>query len=160
MTDSANSNDDTILIETHIEASPATVWQALTEGIGDWWPGAAFGGGEEGKRTFHLEARVGGRMWEEWENGGGLLWGQVVTVEPEKKLQATGHTFAEWGGPSVMFATWVLEESDGGCTLRFSEDAVGAKPEGYYEEKHKGWTFLWQALRAHLEGTPAPAWED
>ncbi len=160
MTDCATQPKDSVLVETHIEAAPAVVWQALTEGIGAWWPAEFYIGGEEGGRSYHLEAHPGGRMYEEWDDGGGLLWGRVVTVIPESKLQVTSVSFPEWGGPSMSFGTWTLEEADGGCALRFTEHVLGTTPQGYLAEKHKGWSFLFAGvLKAHLEGTPLPKWE-
>lgn len=160
MTDDKVETEQMVTLETTISASPETVWRALTEGIDAWWPSEFFTGGEEGKRSYHLEAEPGGRMYEEWENGG-LLWAQVVTVRPNELLQVTGHAFPEWGGPSVMFATWKLEPDGEGCTLRFDEHVLGKTPDGYAADKLKGWTFLFDsALKAHVEGTPAPKWED
>ena len=79
-----------ITMETDISASPEQVWKALTEDIGKWWPADFYAGGEEGKRTYVLEQRPGGRMYEQWDNGGGVLWGTVVGVEPNVSLQVLG----------------------------------------------------------------------
>lgn len=148
-------------LEIRIEGTPTAVWKALTDDIGAWWPDAFFAGGHGSERTYHLEAEVGGRMYESWADGGGLLWGTIVTVEPEKKLQGVGHTFPEWGGPSTMLVTWILEADGDGTLLRFSESTIGRIPEGYGADKEKGWGFLFEgALKAHVEGKPAPTWED
>lgn len=161
MTEPVSELADPVLVETHIHASPAVVWNALTDGMDDWWPAEFYTGGDKSACTLHLEARPGGRVHEDYAAGGGLLWGTVVTVVPEQKLQVTGYGFPEWGGPSVWFGTWTLETADDGCLLRFTEHAVGKTSDGYFAEKQKGWTFLFDgALKAHVEGTPAPKWED
>lgn len=147
-------------METAIAASPAKVWTALTEGIGQWWPNEFYSGGEDGARRFLLEARVGGRMYEEWDNGGGVLWATVVALNPNQLLQIFGTSFPSWGGPSVLYGTWELKPSDGGTLLSFSESTVGRIADSGVAEKDKGWKFLWAALQAHVEGTSAPVWVD
>lgn len=149
-----------LAMETQVDASPQATWTALTDGIAGWWPDDFYSGGEAGARRFLLEAVPGGRMCEEWRDGGGVLWAQVVTVEPARRLQVVGYAFPNYGGPSQWFGTWDLEARDGGTRLRFSEHAIGRVSEDYAREKHRGWTFLWQALAAHVEGREAPAWQD
>ena len=145
---------DEIRLELEIDASPARVWTALTDGIGEWWPAEFYSGGEDGHRTTSLDPSPGGLMKEIWEGGGGLVWGTVVAVEPEKKLQIQGTTFPDWGGPNVWFGTWSLEAIDGGTRLGFTESAIGKSAAS---QKLAGWEFLMGALRHHVHGTPCPA---
>ena len=153
------------IVEMHVEvritgAIPA-VWKALTNDIGAWWPEEFYAGGEPEKRRYYLETKPGGRMYEAWDGGGGVLWGTVVAVEPERRLQVMGTTFPNWGGPSFWFGTWELE-ADGTVTmLRFSESTVGRVSDSLAEQKEKGWRFLFgEALKAHVEGKPVPTWQD
>ncbi len=149
-----------IHLETHIEDSPDRVWQALTDDIGAWWPAEFYAGGEPDSRSYHLEAEPGGRMYEQWADGG-LLWGTVSTVAPGTRLQIVGATFPDWGGPSMSFSTWELEADDEGTVLRFSLSTMGRISEADAAEKEKGWRFLLAGtLKAYVEGTPPPQWED
>ncbi len=159
MTETATDTSAEIQLEVQIAATPETVWEALTHKAGEWWPAEFYIGGEEGKRSYRLEAWPGGRVYEEWDDGGGLLWGQVCTAVPNQTLQVTGHSFPDWGGPSIMFATWKLSASGDGCTLHFSERALGETPEHYAAEKDKGWRFLMDVMKAYIEGTTPPEWE-
>ena len=150
-----------VSLEIEIEATPAAVWEALTEGIGAWWPNEFYTGGQEGARTFTLEAEPGGRMYETWDGGGGTLWCTIASVEPGVRLQAMGGLFPNWGGPSIWFSTWELEAQDDGTLLRFSEHTLGATSENQCGDRTKGWTYLFGGvLKAHVEGSPVPAWED
>jgi uncharacterized protein YndB with AHSA1/START domain len=143
-------------LEVTVRATPQAVWQALTDDIGRWWPGAFFCGGGQGPRRFHLEARPGGRMWEDHGNGDGLLWGTVVNARREQLLELTG---TGWG-PITWLGRFELTAVDAGTRLRFSESAFGRIDEAMVRSKHKGWTFLFDGcLRAHLEGTEPPAWD-
>jgi len=146
--------------ELTIAASPASVWTNLTAEINGWWPAEFYAGGSAGRRRFVLEPEPGGRMFEEWEDGGGLLWGTVVSVDPSRRLQVTGCTFPDWGGPTHWYGSWELHDKDGGTILTFSEHAIGRISDNYSAEKEKGWQFLWQALKAYTEGTEPPEWSD
>lgn len=150
-----------VIVEVEIKAPPEKVWKELTEGIGAWWPAEFYGGGEAGKRSYHMELNPGGRMYESWDGGGGLLWGHVVLVDPGKKLQVLGSSFPEWGGPSQWFGTWDISANADGSTLRFSESTIGKVGSGYADEKEKGWIYLFGGvLKAHVEGKPIPEWVD
>ncbi len=94
-----NATMANIDMEIEIHASSDKVWQSLTENIGQWWPADFYTGGVEGGRGFSLEAFPGGRMMESWDDGGGLLWGNVVFIQPGIKLQLLGSTFPNWSRP-------------------------------------------------------------
>ncbi|MEM8995522.1 MAG: SRPBCC domain-containing protein [Acidobacteriota bacterium] len=150
-----------VTVETVINGPREAVWRSLTEHIQAWWPENFYVGGESGKRRFVLEDQIGGRMYEEWGDGGGLLWGTVCTLRPGELLQIVGHTFPDWGGPSQWYGTLTLEPADGGVRVRFSESAVGQVDPKRLRGNQKGWDFLFcRALKAHVEGAPAPAWVD
>jgi uncharacterized protein YndB with AHSA1/START domain len=147
-----------LTLETDIAAAPERVWRALTENIGDWWPAEFFAGGNPGSRHYVLEAKPGGRMYETWDDGGGVLWGTVVTAQPNCALQVLGTVFPNWGGPNLWYGSWNLEEKDGGTKLTFSESAMGKVSPSHIDQKTTGWTFLWNCLKAHVEGSDAPVW--
>jgi uncharacterized protein YndB with AHSA1/START domain len=147
-------------MEVRISRPVEAVWKALTDDIGAWWPDEFYAGGEPEKRSYHLEARPGGRMYEDWEGGGGVLWATVVAVTPAKQLQVMGTTFPNWGGPSIWFGTWDLESSGAATLLKFTESTVGRISDSLVTEKEKGWQFLFgESLKAHIEGKPRPEWK-
>lgn len=141
-----------------IEASPARVWKALTEDLAAWWPAEFYTGGEDGQRTITLDAVPGGLMKESRDDGAGLVWGTVMAIEPGRQLQVLGATFPNWGGPTLSFITWRVEESGSGARLTFEESNVGNVAAGQLAEKNQGWGFLLAAVKAHLTGAAAPVW--
>ena len=116
---------------------------------------------QNGHRNYELEAFPGGRMFESWDDGGGVLWGTVVGVNPSKRLEVLGAVFPSFGGPTEWFGTWELEErGENSSVLTFSENSIGRVTEKGIEEKDTGWIFLWNTMKAHVEGKPAPGWPD
>ena len=154
------ANIANLTMEISIDAAPERVWRALTEQIGAWWPNEFYAGGNAGSRDFHIEAHPGGRMFESWDDGGGVLWGTVVTVKAAQQLQVLGAIFPNWGGPVQSYATWDLEAAEDGTLLKFDEHMLGNVSAAGLEDKDKGWTFLWAALKAHVEGSNPPQWVD
>ena len=150
----------TVETSTEIDASGEDVWRALTDNIGKWWPAMFYTGGEVGKRSFHLEATPGGRMFEQWQSGGGTLWAHVVSLSPGSSIQLVGHIFPNWGGPVQWFGTCALTEQNGGTVLTFSETAVGKTSDQGMQEKEKGWNYLWSCMKAYIEGAAEPPWTD
>jgi len=147
-------------LEVTIRAAPAAVWQALTNDIGKWWPGTFFcGAGSASRPSFHLEARPGGRMWEDHGNGEGLLWATVVNVVTNKTLDMNGAVGPAWGGPCSWFGGFALEADGPDTKLRFAESGFGRISDATMSEKEKGWKFLLATLGAHLEGSEPPVWE-
>lgn len=142
---------DEITTTIEIDNSPSRVWQALTEEIGQWWPSDFYTGGSPGKQSFVLEARPGGRMYEVWEDGGGLLWGTVIGVEPNERLHVLGSLFPGWGGPSEWFGVWTLKANGDKTELDFTESSLGRITTKGNSEKKKGWDYIHQALKTHIE---------
>lgn len=153
------ANMASLEMKIDIEAPASQVWQALTNDIGKWWPADFYAGGEDGQRTFVLETHPGGRMYEQWDNGG-VLWGTVISVNPNKQLQVSGLIFPSFGGPTQWYGTWDLAEKNGKSTvLSFSEVGVGRVSESGTKEKNKGWGYLWNCMHAYIDGRAAPDWE-
>lgn len=142
-----------IHLEVHIKAPRERVWAALTEEIGQWWPknftiGAA--------KRFVLEPKVGGRMFEEWEDGG-LLWATVISMKKYERLDMAGDAMPEFGGAGRHLNTYTLEEKDGGTLVKLRSTAIGALTEGSEASMKEGWKLLFvDTFPAYCEGRKLP----
>ena len=58
----------------------------FTEGIGTWWPLATHSVGDERAETAVFEGRVGGRIYERWDDGTEAPWGEVLVWEPPRRV--------------------------------------------------------------------------
>ena len=130
----------TLKLEFFIEASRSTIWRALTTELGSWWPDFSLMGPEGS--IIKLENAPGGRMFEEWPDGGGLLWGVVAILKPEELLQMTGDLFPDWGGPAYMYRTYRLHNEDGHCRFEFEECSMGTLSESTLASLEEGWSTI------------------
>jgi uncharacterized protein YndB with AHSA1/START domain len=145
-----------VALEVTLRAAPAAVWRALTDDIGRWWPAAFYCGAGAGPRRFLLEARPGGRMWEDHGGGDGLVWASVIHVQRGRLLELCG----AYAGPLTWVGRFELTASGAGTLVRFSESAIGRLDERTLRGKEQGWRFLLDGcLRAHVEGGAPPAWD-
>ena len=134
-----------------IDAPRERVWRALTEEIGQWWLPDFYAGGEATKAVI-LEPRVGGRLYEDWGDGGGLLWYTVIALQPPRSIDLAGHLTPAFGGPAKTYLKLELEEAGGKTRLVVSDAVLGRTSEGAVEQMRSGWQMLFgDGLKAHVE---------
>ena len=131
-----------IVLELDINASRATVWKALTADIQQWWP-AKFYVGSSPKR-FLLEPRVGGRLYEDWGDDAGVLFGTITVFNEESQLQWAGDMSADFGGPARSVTTFQLkaDKSGKGTSLTFRDTPYGLLSDMAMEHLEQGWQWL------------------
>jgi uncharacterized protein YndB with AHSA1/START domain len=128
--------------------------------IGRWWPVTPFSAGKDRVRDVTLEQRPGGRVYETWQDGTEVDWGQVLVWEPPARFVMTWNmtsvttevelTFAELG-PGL---TRVAVEHRGWEQLtdeQLAEDC--ALPGGYTGGAYReGWSRILAGLAAAAGG--------
>jgi uncharacterized protein YndB with AHSA1/START domain len=133
--------------EVLIEAPPARVWQALVTESVAWWP-KEFHTSERTKR-FVIEPVLGGRVFEDFGGGDGLVWYSVVGVEAGRELILAGHLLPPFGGPAVTALRLTLSAKGSGTLLRVQDDRFGSLGG---ESPVEGWRLVFDnALRRHIE---------
>ncbi len=139
--------------EVRIEADAARVWETLVGDVTPWWH-AAFYTNPLGPKQggYHIEPKLGGRMFEDWGEGQGLIWGTVIGIESERFLQIFGDSSAEWGGPSRNCLTLRLEPDGAATKLSFLGSGFGRITEQTTASLDEGWRFLLEAcLKRYIE---------
>lgn len=131
--------------ETRIDRPPEAVFEALTTGLNAWWPHRT----RDDARIVY-EPWVGGRLYEDWGDGGGLSYGQVIHYEPPRKQVAvfTG------GFGELMYTsrnTDVIEPEGSGAIYRKTLVMAGEVSEDLESIFRGGAGSLPQALKAYLE---------
>lgn len=137
-------------LEIPIHASPERVWRGLTQEIDAWWLPDFHMAGAGSHLTF--DARAGGQLLEQSDDGGSLLWWTVQACTPGRLLYLFGHIAPDWGGPTTSMMKLELVEIDGGCTLRVSDALFGHVTDDHARSLQEGWTQLFtDGLKKHVE---------
>ena len=130
--------------------------------LGTWWPVTPFSAGQDRVRTVTFERRVGGRIYETWEDGTEVDWGEVLAWEPPARFVMSWNmtpapteielTFTELGPDLTRVAVehrgWerlTQEQIERDCVL------PGGYLGGSYE---KGWALILGRLAAAAGGQP------
>jgi uncharacterized protein YndB with AHSA1/START domain len=146
-----------IRLDLEIDAAREVVWESLTNGIGEWWP-ANFYVGKSPKR-FALEPQVGGRVFEDWGDGEGALFGSVTVFEQGAMLQWARDMSADYGGPARSVTTFRLEDGAkaGTTKLSFRDTPYGMLGKQVMEGLEQGWRYLVvKCLQPYLERGERP----
>lgn len=138
-------------MEVEIAASAKRVWKALVEETGTWWPRSFYAG--KAPKAFVLEPRVGGRMYEDWGDGAGLLWFTVVSLDPPRVLELAGHLFPAYGGPATSLVRIEISERRGKSLLRLTDAIHGHLASDTDAKLDSGWKELFaSAFKRYVEG--------
>jgi len=118
-------------------------WEYYFNQTNSWWP-KEYHTSPETKR-FLIEAYLGGKCYEDFGNGNGLVWGEIIGVDYTKSLLIRGNLAREFGGPAITFEKFTLEpDNQGNTTLTYTCDFVGdISPESVASLK-KGWEEILQ----------------
>jgi uncharacterized protein YndB with AHSA1/START domain len=128
--------------------------------IGIWWPVNPFSAGKDRVRDVTFERRPGGRVYETWEDGTEVDWGEVLAFEPPARFVMTWNmtsvvtevelTFTELG-PAL---TLVAVEHRGWEQLTDEQLAKDcALPGGYLGGAYiEGWARILGCLSAAAGG--------
>ena len=105
-------------------------------------------------KSFRIEPRLGGRMYEDWGDDAGVIWYTVIAIDPGNSLDLAGHISALYGGPATTMLHIELRGSGEKTTLRLSDSIVGQVDSGCAGSKEEGWMMLFgDGLKKHIEST-------
>ena len=139
------------ICELTIDADAATVWRALVEETHAWWLKDFY---TRPNAVFRIEPRVGGRMFEDQGDGNGLVWGNVIGVDPHRSLDIQGYLTQDFGGPALSYLAIRLEEADAKTRVSVTDTIFGFPSQGTAGSMEEGWLMLFEkGLKAHVERT-------
>jgi uncharacterized protein YndB with AHSA1/START domain len=138
-----------VAVEVTVRAPRERVWAALTADAGRWWPADFFT--TDGPARFVIEPRLGGRVYEDWGNGGGVLWGTVAVWVPGYRMTWACDMLPDTTGPGRSFVTFALEDA-GYDTLVRVQDAGSCTQPGQASGLGAGWQRLVGVVfKGHVE---------
>jgi uncharacterized protein YndB with AHSA1/START domain len=112
-----------------INAPPAKVYTALTDGVGRWWDPAYTLSNDA--RNLSLDAKPGGCFCERLPDGGGLEHMRVIYASPGKLLRLTGAIGPLQEAALTGTMTWNLLQAGGGTTVELSYAVGGFRAGGF-----------------------------
>ncbi|MFN7732856.1 MAG: SRPBCC family protein [Pirellula sp.] len=110
-------------LDVLIAADSQRVWNAIATEASSWWP-KDFVTSERTQR-FVIEVELGGRAFEDFGNGDGLVWYSVIGVDAPRELVLAGHLLPPFGGPAITSLRITLVSQDGGTLLKIRDDRFG-----------------------------------
>jgi uncharacterized protein YndB with AHSA1/START domain len=146
-----------------VRSDLAHTFDTFVRTIGVWWPLKPFSAGGERVRDVTFEQRRGGRVYETWDDGTVVVWGELLAWEPPNRFVLTWNQTPVATEVEIAFSalgpqlTRVSVEHRGWENLtdeQLGEDC--ALPGGYRSGAYAtGWARILACLAAAAEGTPA-----
>ncbi|MCA8986129.1 MAG: SRPBCC domain-containing protein [Planctomycetaceae bacterium] len=134
-----------------ISATPERVWKAIANESSAWWPREFV----TSKRTqrFVIEPVLGGRAFEDFGSGDGLVWYTVIGVDASRELIMAGHLLPPFGGPATTALRITLTAQRDGTLVKIRDDRFGVLGG---DSPVEGWRIVFESgLRDYLESTIA-----
>jgi hypothetical protein len=128
-----------IALDWDVQAPIQRVWRMLFEEPENWWP-RDFRAGPEGS-VMVMEERVGAALREQRPDGAGLIWYQIIALDPMRSLDLTGQLASRYGGPatSLLHIELAAGESEGSTRLKLTDSAFGRLGPGFKTSASQGW---------------------
>jgi len=148
---------------TIVRSDVAHTFDTFVRSIGVWWPTETFSAGRERVQDVTLERRAGGRVYETWDDGTVVEWGEVKAWDPPNgftmswsgtpKETEVELTFQELG-PSLTRVAVEHRGWEGLTESQLAEDC--ALPGGYTSGAYAvGWQRILDAFTGAVEGEEA-----
>jgi Activator of Hsp90 ATPase homolog 1-like protein len=67
---------------TIVRSDIAHTFDVFVRTIGVWWPVNPFSAGQDKVRDVTVEPRAGGRVYETWQDGTDVSWGELLAWDP------------------------------------------------------------------------------
>jgi DNA-binding transcriptional ArsR family regulator/uncharacterized protein YndB with AHSA1/START domain len=135
-------------LDITIHASPERVWTALLEETTFWWSKDFYTSPKT--KGFHIEPKLGGKMYEDWGDEAGVIWYEIFALNPPHTLDLRGCLAVPYG-PAFSLLHIELKASGKDTVLRLSDSTIGA-PKDDKKAKVDGWKQLFEdGLKSYVE---------
>ena len=135
-----------VVVERPVEEA----FEVFTGRIGAWWPAAHYSISLERVRNVVIEPRVGGRIYEERDDGETFTWGEVGIWDAPKRIVFSWHPGRD---PETSQTVEVRFEAEGGGTRVALEHRDWARYGEGVERARESYRGGWKAvLGTHFTG--------
>jgi uncharacterized protein YndB with AHSA1/START domain len=123
---------------THQNGTPARVFEAITRNIQAWWGKPYLQ--SPNIKVLILEPMIGGRFYEDWRDGQGVLWATVTLLKQDRLVELT-RPIAMSGVAHGIVRFELTEEGDA-TRVKLSHRAIGEVGK----DDEAGYTTGWHDL--------------
>ena len=102
-----------------IEKSISVSWdqesafERFTAGFGAWWPSQTHSIGGDRVRQVVFEPRLGGRIFEEHQDGRRFQWGEILQWDPPRRVKFTWHPSRDPSTAQEVAIEFIREDGGG-----------------------------------------------
>lgn len=139
-----------VALEIEIDAPRERVWSALVKETSLWWRKDFYV--QASARGMVFEDHIGGRLYEDWGEGSGVVWGTVIALDRGRSFDLVTQSALAWGGPRTSMLRVELADRGTRTTLKLTDSIHGRVDESGASSLHEGWTLLFaEGLKPFVE---------
>lgn len=139
-----------VALEIEIDAPRERVWKALVAETGLWWRKDFYV--QASARGMVFEDRIGGRLFEDWGEGSGVVWGTVFAFDRGRSFDLVTQSSLAFGGPRTSMLRVELSDRGQRTTLKLTDSIQGRIDDDGANSLHEGWTLLFaEGLKPYVE---------
>lgn len=127
-------------IELLVPQDLSHTWEYFFNQINGWWPSSYHS--SERTKQFLIQTFIGGKVYEDFGEGDGLIWGDVIGVDYLSSLEIKGNLTKSFGGPAITYDKFSFIETTGGTNLRLSVYFIGDVDDKTVKSLKTGWEEL------------------
>ncbi len=147
---SNNTHPFQVKLETNIAADIHRVWDCLVNQTTQWWKADFYTSTKT--KGFQIEARIGGKVYEDFGNGEGLVWSEVIGVDSPKTLHMKGLLSPDFGGPAISYTTIELKPDEKETRFSLTDTYFGMITEDTLVQIESGWRMIYaEAFKYYVE---------
>ncbi len=127
-------------LELVVAAPKKRVWNAIVDETSLWWRKDFYVGKRPKGMVF--EPRVGGRMYEDWGDGAGVLWATVFGIAHATWFDLRGEIAPSFGGPRTWQLHLELKAHPQGTLVKLVDSSIGKIDAEGAQAVRDGWEML------------------
>lgn len=121
----------------------AHAWEYYFNQTNSWWSKEYYT--SERTKRFTIDTYIGGQCYEDFGEGSGLLWGDVIGVDYTNWLLIRGNLTKDFGGPAISFEKFTFTEvAPSRTTVTYAVDFIGEISAESAASLKRGWEDILQ----------------
>ncbi len=136
-----------IEVSVIVQQDQSHAWEYYFNQTNGWWTKDLHT--SPSTKRFTIDTYIGGHVYEDYGEGGGLIWGDVIGVKYNEWLLIRGYLTREFGGPAITMEKFSFEAHGKNQTkVIYNCDFIGEIQEKSVKSLHDGWN---EILNVHYK---------